>query len=683
MNINRVLTGINVLIIVMTGVVFYLGYQLFSSARVTVQAAMQKEEQIQLIQELEVSRGILTTNAREAVIRGGEGDDEKQFEAVLDERHGKIPRSKYKTVEPGKTIGLTELMRQKGLTPEELGGIQEALTICVGLIDMEREAMKLAKQGEAGKTQAIEMVFGYKYNDTASKITDILAQVADKIVSRSEKHLEEERAHTRSVRNIFYILAGLTLLLGFVSIFFGKTYITGPLHRLSAFAKQAQDDFSLRTTVHSNNELGELTHALHDMLDKLEEQIRFSHDVFGAMPLPCAVFDSSNKFVTSNRSMLQTFDHTGEPSEKIGMTSGEFFYRDAARQTTTTRTIESRKAGKASMVLEKSTGPMHADFYANPMLDREGRVTHVVIVMLDTTESVRQSEAIKQNGERMLEIANTVQGLLENASGDCAQLSGVLVKTDAATSDTAGRMRETLTAMEQMNMAVLDISKNAGDAATTSEEMRNTATDGQHLMQQVVTSITHVQNTSQELSKGMGQLSADAQSINQIMTVISDIADQTNLLALNAAIEAARAGEAGRGFAVVADEVRKLAEKTMSATSEVATAIENIQQSTQRNKENVDAAVSNIEEVTNLAHTSGEELKKIVDATVHSADMVRTIAAAAEEQSASSTEINQSVEAVEGIFQDLAGSITEANAAAQRLNDQMGQIKVLMDQLKG
>ena len=131
----------------------------------------------------------------------------------------------------------------------------------------------------------------------------------------------------------------------------------------------------------------------------------------------------------------------------------------------------------------------------------------------------------------------------------------------------------------------------------------------------------------------MGELGKQAQGIGQIITVIEDIADQTNLLALNAAIEAARAGEAGRGFAVVADEVRKLAEKTMSATREVVDFVGAIQDCAQKNVVATDSAVKLVEESTGLAGQSGEALHAIVGMVQRTADQVRAIATASEEQS--------------------------------------------------
>jgi len=180
----------------------------------------------------------------------------------------------------------------------------------------------------------------------------------------------------------------------------------------------------------------------------------------------------------------------------------------------------------------------------------------------------------------------------------------------------------------------------------------------------------------------MTQLGTQAEGIGQIMNVISDIADQTNLLALNAAIEAARAGDAGRGFAVVADEVRKLAEKTMAATKEVGDAISGIQNGARKNQENVERAVTTIEQATTLAGQSGESLQQIVSLVEISTDQVRSIATASEQQSAASEEINHSIEEINRISRETATAMNQSAQAVGELANQAGTLRGLIENMK-
>ena len=695
MSISKASSAINAGIIVLTCVVGYFVYELYQAIQNNLELARNKEVAVQLAGELMESSKQLTSNVRQYAATGDSRYETVYF-GIVDERAGKTPRAADRRVAPGRKISLTDLMKRYGVTPDELALVEKGNQLSNALIALETEAMNAVKgiykdakgdytvKGEPDMERARELVFGPAYNGETAKIMAPLNEFFATLEKRTSAQVaaSEERVQRTGLCLCFAL--GLTLLLSLASAIYARRGICRPLGQLSDFAKKVMSgDYSSRIETHSQNEIGTLATALDAMLDKLESQLAFSRGVLTALPVPCAVFDMENKLVFANAPMLETFDHADDMENSVGMASGAFFYNDGTRATSVTRCLESGEGGSSSVVIDRKTGKaMHTEIFTKPMPDNRGELSNVVLILLDNTTTFEQQEAIKRNSEIMRSVAVSVLDLLEAANAACEQLVSVLVKTDTATAETAGRMHDTLTAMEQMNMAVLDISKNAGDAAANSDNMRNTATDGQNIVEQVVSSISQVQKNSMDLRADMEKLSDEAQSINRIMTVISDIADQTNLLALNAAIEAARAGDAGRGFAVVADEVRKLAEKTMSATTEVGAAIENIQQSTRRNMEHVDRAVTSIEEVTGLAHTSGDRLRDIVEITTLSTDMVRAIATASEQQSASTAQINETVEAVDSTLKDVAMTIADANNAANQLNGQMSEIRQLMDRLK-
>ena len=175
----------------------------------------------------------------------------------------------------------------------------------------------------------------------------------------------------------------------------------------------------------------------------------------------------------------------------------------------------------------------------------------------------------------------------------------------------------------------------------------------------------------------MQALGEQANSITQVMTVISDIADQTNLLAFNAAIEAARAGDAGRGFAVVADEVRKLAEKTMVSTSDVRQAIQTIQASTNGNIQQVDKTVAIIEQTTSLAKESGTVLAEIVDFVASAASQIESISGASQEQATASAQINRSVSLISAISTRTVEEMRSAAKVVANLAEQVEEMTSL------
>lgn len=300
--------------------------------------------------------------------------------------------------------------------------------------------------------------------------------------------------------------------------------------------------------------------------------------------------------------------------------------------------------------------------------------------MREADEARKQAEQAKREG--MLAAAGQLEDVVANVSSASEQLSVQAAQSTEGSQRQAARASETATAMEEMNATVLEVARNAGDTAQASEQAKQQAQSGSEIVQQVIKGMQRIQVTSEELRTDMADLSQKATNISAIMDVISDIADQTNLLALNAAIEAARAGEAGRGFAVVADEVRKLAEKTMNATAEVGQAIQGIQQGTAKNMANAEASLTSVNEVTELAARSGEALNEIVHLVDQAADQVRAIATASEEQSATSEEINRAIDDINQISTETAAAMQLASQAVSDLSQQAQVLNRLIVDMK-
>ncbi|GFK93659.1 Methyl-accepting chemotaxis protein McpQ [Fundidesulfovibrio magnetotacticus] len=344
------------------------------------------------------------------------------------------------------------------------------------------------------------------------------------------------------------------------------------------------------------------------------------------------------------------------------------------------------KGGDEVAALRRALGSMLETIRAmidkaeKAMQEASREAEHAREAALEAQEATARAERAKSEGMAM--AADKLEGVVLAVTTSSEQLASEVEQASGGASLQSARMAETATAMEQMNATVLEVARSASAAAATSDKARQEALNGAKVVREAMVGITQARDQSLELKRAMGELEGSARDVGRILSVISDIADQTNLLALNAAIEAARAGEAGRGFAVVADEVRKLAEKTMQATKEVASSVGGIQQGAADTIRNVESAVARIESATAQADLSGKALEAIVSLVDEASMQVSSIATASEEQSASSEEINRSLEDVNRISMETAQAMDHSAQAVSGLAAQSRTLRGLIGELR-
>lgn len=226
-------------------------------------------------------------------------------------------------------------------------------------------------------------------------------------------------------------------------------------------------------------------------------------------------------------------------------------------------------------------------------------------------------------------------------------------KTTEGAREQSSQAHQIATAAEEMSQTITDIARNSAVAAETSEEAMKTAYKGKEVADGAVNTVNNVYTSTIELATMVEKLNNRSSEIGEIVTVIKDIADQTNLLALNAAIEAARAGEQGRGFAVVADEVRKLAERTIKATVEISDKIGAIQSESVQTAHSMTEASDEVTKATEYIKQVGNSLNHIVDSVQKVKDQITQIAAAVEQQSAAAEQVAKSIDRTQNISKEV------------------------------
>lgn len=468
--------------------------------------------------------------------------------------------------------------------------------------------------------------------------------------------------------------------LGAMRVFFTKI-IFSPIKNLTTIAdKLALGDVDVKIESKVDDEIGKLERSFISIIESIKDQSRIV-DFITTGDLSHNAHAKSDKDILSNNlnKVLDTLRNLlnevgaltksateGRLSERGNLSNYSGSYKEIVDgiNNTLDAVIVPLKEGVSA--LEKmATGDLTVRITSTYKGDHQ-IIKNSINVMAESfsTALSEVTEAVQATASASNEISSSSEEMAAGAQEQSSQTT------------------EVASAVDQMTKTIIETTKNSSTAAEAAKNSGAIAKEGGKVVSETIEGMNRVALVVKKSAETVQALGKSSDQIGEIIQVIDDIADQTNLLALNAAIEAARAGEQGRGFAVVADEVRKLAERTTKATKEIATMIKQIQKDTEGAVVSMKLGTEEVEKGKALADRAGQSLTAIIQGSEKVVDLVTQVAAASEEQSSAAEQISKNIEGISNVTNESAAGVQEIARASEDLSRLTINLQELISKFK-
>jgi twitching motility protein PilJ len=303
----------------------------------------------------------------------------------------------------------------------------------------------------------------------------------------------------------------------------------------------------------------------------------------------------------------------------------------------------------------------------------DGDLTVTATVTEDITGAI--ADSINYAIDALRSLVTTINETSEKVSSSAQETRATAMHLAEASEHQAEQITSATEAIAEMSRAIDQMSKDATESAEVAQRSVEIASKGADTVRKGIQGMDNIREQIQETAKRIKRLGESSQEIGDIVELIDDIADQTNILALNAAMQAAMAGEAGRGFAVVADEVQRLAERSSNATKQIEALVKTIQADTNEAVSSMETSTSGVVAGAKLAEDAGDALMEIENVSGYIADLTRKIADSAQSQSAEAARIDDTM----GVIQEITKQTTEGT---NQTASSIGKLAELADELQ-
>ena len=519
--------------------------------------------------------------------------------------------------------------------------------------------------------------------------TEVGGQLSDKftsvINSLKEKGTELDQEISSSFSNALWWMIIGTIILA-ILFFFAVAYLapmlTNPINKIKNMINEiSKGRLSQRLEMDSSDEIGEIAQSLDKFVENLSSGVVHIMQNIADGDFNQSITDYDEKDEI-NPALKRTIDSFKGLEAEIRSLIGGFINGDLSKR----GDVNKFKGGYRDVIQGINDA---LDAVIDPI--KEG--THVLEIMSTGDLTARLTNDYKGDHQMM---KNSINRLGESLSGILSEVTDVidktansanLISTSSEQMATGARelsmqINDVASAIEEMTSTILESSKNATMASQYSKEAGQIAQEGGKVVSETVDGMNRITDASDKTAKTVQELGNSSTQIGEIVQVINDIADQTNLLALNAAIEAARAGEQGRGFAVVADEVRKLAERTSKATNEIAVKIKGIQSETTLAVSSMKEGHEEVTKGKELTAKAGTSLSDIIEAAKKVGDVINQLATSAEEQSTTAEMISKNIESISTVTNESAEGIEHVARTTEELRNLTMNLREMISKFK-